>query len=154
MRESMKVKEATPENIASLAGHRMHTDESKSCVTQGVYAMLDSLPTTISQETIYALSMLLQHPEVCEGIEHGHEAFVDEYCGSDESWTVDELTALVDESSLVSSHMDKTIVDGYILDKLTDGQGLRRIHIDWAEVAENRERLGQDMFYYGLGFLL
>lgn len=114
--------------------------------------MLNPLPTT--PDISSSLLALLKNGEFVEGITHGHEAFFDEYCGSDESWTVDELTTLVDESSLVSSHMDKTIVDGYILDKLTDGQGIRRIHIDWAEVAENRERLGQNMFYYGLGFLL
>lgn len=113
--------------------------------------MLNNLPPTTNISSMIAA--LLKNTEFQEGIEHGHDAFLDDYSGSDESWTVDEPTALVDESSLVSGHMEKAIVDAHILDRLAENMN-KSVRIDWAKVAQDRERLGQNMFYYGLGFLL
>lgn len=116
--------------------------------------MSQSLPTTSHHDsTIAALMGLLQQSELREGVSDGHQAFFDEYDDNDEQWTVDELTALVEEGSLTSGGMEKTIVQAYLLDKWVEG-GVRPVRVDWEEVAQNREHLGRNMFYYGLGFLL
>lgn len=113
--------------------------------------MLNSLPTTPDIST--SLLALLQNGEFKEGIEHGHEAFFNEYDGSDEGWSVDELIELVKESTLTTSNSRKVVAQAYLLERWGEGHPMDE-KIDWGEVNKHREHLGQNMFYYGLGFLL
>lgn len=105
-----------------------------------------------SPDVSVILTALLQITEFREGLAHGQENFCDEYDGSDEQWNVKELVGLVIDSSLTKAHLDTTILPAYLLEKWNQGHAVR--FLDYADVEQQRERLGQNMFYYGLGFLL